>query len=190
MKRKRNIIVDKEFQVKMAFSFTSVVILTFTIFIVIILYMSLNYSRKLDVVVNNQKSLSENQSELFKTLMSFSRSKELKNFHISDEDVSNDMTLNNAKLEENISIIKNINITSLRFVISLIALVLLQSLFLFYIIIRRSHRISGPIFILNRYIGEIKTGKFPEIRPLRPKDDFKKLFDNFREMVEYLKSNR
>ena len=61
---------------------------------------------------------------------------------------------------------------------------------MFYFIIKRSHRTSGPVFILNRYIDEIKKGKYPEIRPLRDKDDFTELFDNFKEMVEKLKRNQ
>lgn len=187
MKNKRAILVDKKYQLRMAASLTAAAALALTVFIVIIVIVSRDYSRKLDVVVTNQRSLSENQNEIFRSLLALSKHKNFDNIRISPEDIEKDISLNMSKLDETISITANISSGNYRLIVILIVFLFAQSIILFYLIIRRSHRTSGPVFILNRYISEIQNGKFPEIRPLRPKDDFTQLFDNFRGMVDYLK---
>ncbi len=39
-----------------------------------------------------------------------------------------------------------------------------------------THRICGPLLILEKYLGELGENRIPNIRPLRKKDEFKELF--------------
>ena len=50
-----------------------------------------------------------------------------------------------------------------------------------------THRIVGPIYIINRYINSITDGILPAPRPLRKKDEFKNFFADFNNMVNKLK---
>ncbi len=188
MKRNRKILIDKKYQLKMAATFTAFAAIAVSAFIAILAYTSYKYSYDLEIVAANQKEISSQQDEVFKTLLALSSSKNLNNFRVSRSELKQDMALNKSKLDESISIIHQININNYRLVFILVSLLLLQSMVMFYLIIKRSHRTSGPVFILNRYINEIKNGKYPDIRPLRDKDDFTELFDNFREMVDKLKT--
>ncbi len=190
MKKSRKIVVDKKFQIGLAASVTALSALTFSIVILIIAVTSMDNSRKLDVVAHNQQSLSGNQEEIFKTLISFSQMKDLTRIRIHAQTIDKDIKINRAQFSENTKIMLEINRNNKILILILIIFVTVQSVFLFYLLIKRSHRISGPVFLLNRYISELKKGKFPEIRPLRTRDDFKDLFDNFREMVDYFKKKR
>ena len=190
MKKARKIFVDKKFQIGLAASVTAISALTFSIVILIIAVISMGNSRKLDVVAHNQQSLTKNQEEIFKTLISFSQMKDLTRIRIHAQTIDKDMKINRAQFSENTEIMLEINKSNKILILTLIVFVTVQSVFLFYLLIRRSHRISGPVFLLNRYISELKSGKFPDIRPLRTRDDFKDLFDNFREMVDYFKKKR
>jgi len=190
MKKNRKILIDKKYQLSMAAAFTAAAAIAVSVFIAIMAYTAYNYSNDLEIVATNQREISSQQDEVFKTLLAISSSKNLKNFRVSKNELERDMALNMSKLDESIAIINQINRSNYRLVFILITLLLLQSLVMFYFIIKRSHRTSGPVFILSRYIDEIKKGKYPEIRPLRDKDDFTELFDNFREMVEKLKTDR
>lgn len=190
MKKTRKILIDKKYQLSMAVTFTAIAAIAVSVFIVIMAYTANNYSNDLEAVAANQREISSQQNEVFKTLLALSSSKNLKNFRVSKNELERDMALNMSKLDESITIINQINKSNYRLVFILVILLLLQSCVMFYFIIKRSHRTYGPIHILNKYIDEIKNGKYPEIRSLRDKDDFTELFDNFREMVEKLKKNK
>ncbi len=49
-----------------------------------------------------------------------------------------------------------------------------------------THRVAGPMFVLERYLREISAGRLPKVRALRKKDEFKELHDTFRKTVDTL----
>lgn len=53
-----------------------------------------------------------------------------------------------------------------------------------------THRICGPMHVLKRHLSELAHGRFPQIRPLRRKDEFKDLFATFQEAIDFLKMRR
>jgi HAMP domain-containing protein len=53
-----------------------------------------------------------------------------------------------------------------------------------------THRICGPLFVMERYLRELTRGQLPELRPLRRKDEFNQLYSVFAEMVESLKARK
>lgn len=42
-----------------------------------------------------------------------------------------------------------------------------------------THRMCGPLFVLERYLSELIDGRFPKRRPLRKKDEFKDFYEVF-----------
>jgi methyl-accepting chemotaxis protein len=53
-----------------------------------------------------------------------------------------------------------------------------------------THRISGPLFVLQRQFARLAEGCFPRRRPLRKKDEFKELYESFWQAVDSLKANK
>ncbi len=53
-----------------------------------------------------------------------------------------------------------------------------------------THRIYGPVFVLERFVGELADGRFPKYRPLRKKDEFKGFYVAFWRAVEALKKSK
>ena len=53
-----------------------------------------------------------------------------------------------------------------------------------------THRICGPLFVLDRYFTELAAGRFPRVRSLRQKDEFKDLHQSFQKAVEALKEQK
>ena len=67
---------------------------------------------------------------------------------------------------------------------------IVQGIVLSFIMIRRTHRISGPIYLLSVYTRDIIEGRYPQMRPLRRLDEFTDYYDLFAEMVETLKERK
>lgn len=53
-----------------------------------------------------------------------------------------------------------------------------------------THRICGPLYVLDRYFGELARGRLPTIRTLRRKDEFKSLVHSFAGAVDALKERK
>lgn len=50
-----------------------------------------------------------------------------------------------------------------------------------------THRVCGPIFVLQRHMDTISGGTYPTTRPLRAGDEFKDAFDAFTRMIDALR---
>ena len=77
-----------------------------------------------------------------------------------------------------------------RLITLILAAVLIQCAVLYFYLIRVTHRISGPIYVISRYINEIMEGHHPDFRALRDKDEFREFYAKFIEMVEKLERER
>lgn len=171
----------------MAFSFAALSALIMTVVIIILAALLISNNSKLRDISLNQQQLADSQTEIFKTLIGIAAAEDIKKLHISTSAVKLDNEKNQELIRHNNAMIQDITLMNNRIIALLIISAVLQSVIIFYIMLKRSHRISGPLFLLNRYIDEMKRGEFPEIRPLRANDDFHDLFDNFRELVDSLK---
>ena len=74
--------------------------------------------------------------------------------------------------------------------ILLIALLIFQSAFLYFIMIRKTHRISGPIYVMSNYMREIIDGRSPSIRPIRKNDELQDFYHLFSQLVASLRERR
>lgn len=70
----------------------------------------------------------------------------------------------------------------------IILITFLQGVVLFFVLIRQTHRIAGPLYVMNRYMREIINGHVPDhLRPLRDRDLLKDFYGVFQEMVYAIK---
>jgi hypothetical protein len=69
---------------------------------------------------------------------------------------------------------------------TLVAIVFLQGIALYILLIRRTHRISGPIYVMSQYIKQILNGERPKIRNLRKKDEIQDFYSLLKQLfVKY-----
>jgi len=69
-------------------------------------------------------------------------------------------------------------------VIILLGLVILNASLLSFFLIRKTHKISGPIYVMTGYLNEIREGRKPLFRQIREKDEFKDFYKLFVETME------
>ena len=53
-----------------------------------------------------------------------------------------------------------------------------------------SHKLCGPLFVLQGHMDQLARGKLPDLRPLRRKDEFKELYASFGSVVDSLKDDK
>lgn len=46
-----------------------------------------------------------------------------------------------------------------------------------------THRVAGPVYIMTRYLSVLAEGAYPNLRPLRKKDEFKTFFSSLENAV-------
>ncbi len=99
------------------------------------------------------------------------------NKSVSGTGVGPEFTASIANLEKNMD--RNFLLISV-----IIAVVLLQVIILYIFLIRLTHRISGPIYVISRHIEDIMNGRKPELRGLRDNDELKEFYEKFAGMIE------
>lgn len=50
-----------------------------------------------------------------------------------------------------------------------------------------THRISGPLYLVARHLGVLGGGQYPDLRPLRKRDELQEFFTTFEEAVNAMK---
>jgi hypothetical protein len=51
-----------------------------------------------------------------------------------------------------------------------------------------THRVAGPVYVMNLYLEALAAGHYPRLRPLRRYDELKKFFDRFSHAVERIRA--
>jgi hypothetical protein len=61
------------------------------------------------------------------------------------------------------------------------------SLFLIVFGIIVTHRVAGPLFVMNRYLKLLGEGRIPTTRPLRKKDELQEFYSNLLAVIEFVR---
>lgn len=51
-----------------------------------------------------------------------------------------------------------------------------------------THRVAGPVHVMNLYVEALAAGHYPRLRPLRRYDELKRFFDRFSHAVERIRA--
>ncbi|HOV08933.1 MAG: HAMP domain protein [Spirochaetes bacterium ADurb.Bin218] len=174
MKKRKTYLIDKKLQLKAAFY---VIALTAVFSIIIMAAISAS------IVYNNEKinNINEIENNIFQLMQDSVVTP------IAGNEFVNISELLVKNHERNLKNIKSLTDYNRILLITLLICVVLQGILLFVLIVRLTHRISGPILVMSNYMKEIIEGKMPNPRPLRDKDELKEFYDLFREMVNSLK---
>ena len=175
MAQRKQYIIDKKFQLKHTFS-----VIGFVTIITAIILGAITVS----VVYNNSRI--ENIYEIENNIVDF-----LTSHQISTEDqvytqaikqIANNHTRNMITLKD---IMKFNNILLL----ILLVVIVVESILLYILLIRKTHKISGPIFVMSNHMKQILNGEWPNTRPLRSKDELQEFYNLFVEVIDKFKKD-
>lgn len=188
MTKRKQYIIDKDFQLRHTFSILGIV----TIITAVILG-----TITISVVYNNNK-LKENNSKItniyeiensiFVSLSSLPEAEK-------DLNLRKALIQNTKNHEQNMGTLNRIIgfnttiITYNKILLALIlAIIIAEAIALYIILIRKTHRISGPVYVISNFMKDIIEGRDPKLRPLRKGDELKDFYDLFQDMVKTIRS--
>jgi hypothetical protein len=203
MNKRTQYLIDRKFQLRQTFS---LIVLKFSVVALIIGAIAFNavYNNNQLSTNNGQlRNIIENQSNVIiiqdnnvEALLTYSQYVKDKTHRQAILDVARQHGTNMKTVRQNITTMEDIiqhnqNIISYnRYLLAAVCFfVLAQGFFLYFMLIRKTHRISGPIYVMSNYMKQIIEGKIPEhVRKLRKNDELQEFYDIFAKMVESIKN--
>ncbi|MBN2039500.1 MAG: hypothetical protein JW864_05630 [Spirochaetes bacterium] len=176
MKQRKKYVIDKKFQIK-----TTAFILGISSIVVIILLSALSiYITGNNLKLNNIIIIQDNVVETLLTLSQNNQNESVK------------LSINTAAKnhQNNIRSIKNIINLNTTFVAIILIIAVIQYIILYFVILRKTHKISGPAYVISGYLKEILNGRYPETRPLRKGDELTELHDITVKLIDTMKDKK
>ncbi len=173
MSQRKQYMIHKEYQLKTAI-FTIIVVTALTAVVILgILSNVILNNNKIKNVVTVQNNIVEFLDKRIATLENTGYKSTLQK--VSKNHKTNRKTLGKIIFNNNILLI------------SIFLFTIIQGIILYILMIRRTHRISGPVDLMSRYIQQITKGDYPDMRPLRKTDDLLDFYELFKNMVAAVK---
>ncbi len=204
MKKRTQYLIDRKFQLRHTFSIIGLKFIIIALITGIIVFNAVfnntqlsRNNTQLQTIVNDQSNVVIIQDNIVEALLTYSQAVKDKSQKKAINDVYQNHSKNMKTIQHNIDSIKEIitlNDRVIRFTTVLLIIicvfVLLQGFVLYFMLIRKTHRISGPIYVMSMYIRQIIDGKIPDhIRKLRKNDELQEFYDLFGQMVKSLKKS-
>ncbi len=190
MGKRKQVIIDKKFQLKTTFSIIFVVIVVFGVLMAIVSATAIYNNSKLENAVINQKRVLSGQYEAFSGLLVLSRQEHctLDQINRAADEMADKVDRSQQMSNETITAMEGIIVWNYVLIFIIAGIVVLQCAVMFIVIIRKTHRIIGPAKLMTSQMYELAAGKVPDLRPLREDDELQDLYVAFGRLVEYVKT--
>ncbi len=187
MKKRTQYIIDKNFQLRHTFSIIGIVSVITAVILIAITASVVYNNNKLTENNNKITNIYEIENSIFVSLSSLPEA--VKDPTLRKALIQNARNHDNNMETLNRIIAFNTNIIKYNRVLlaSILAIILAESIALFIILIRKTHRISGPIYVISNFMKDIIEGRDPKLRPLRDKDELKEFYELFQDMVKAIR---
>lgn len=182
-KKRKQYLIDRQYQLKTTFSIIGIVTIITALILgaitasVVYNNVRLNWNNtRIDNIYKIENSIFVFLSSIQKTEDPTMKKALLESATRHDE--------NMATLSEIITYNNTIIIYNKFLLIAILVIIVAQCAVLYVMLIRKTHRVSGPIYVISNFMRDIIEGRRPHLRPLRERDELKEFYELFKEMVE------
>ncbi|MBN1497380.1 MAG: hypothetical protein JXA07_11460 [Spirochaetes bacterium] len=183
MKKRKQYIIDRQYQLRTTFSIIGIVSIV-TAVILGAITMSVLYNNGV-LRENSEKIMNIHtiENSIFASLSEIPKT-------VKDPAIKQAMIQNTRNHEKNMETLNNIITYNTKIItanlilmLAILAIIIIESIALYVILIRKTHRVSGPIYVISNFMKDIIEGREPKLRPLRQKDELKEFYELFKQMV-------
>ncbi|MBN2040083.1 MAG: hypothetical protein JW864_08590 [Spirochaetes bacterium] len=186
MNQRKRKIIDKKFQLQTTFSVIGIFFFITCLFILTIGINVFNDNKRVEHIIEEQESILASQEEIEKIILGNLILKDDSDA-VLDSEIREKCNKNIISMKNNMELLKKLTRRNNHIFLIVIIFIISAGFILYPVLIRKTHQISGPIYIMSEYIKEIINGRHPEIRPLRKKDELKSFYDLFSQLVHFIK---
>lgn len=187
MNNRKQKIIDRRFQLRTTFSIIGTTCLVLLIVVAVMGISAVQNNKRLKDIIAKQKDICTSQENVLSTLVLIEEKRSWDSLRLARDRVSGNVMKNKEMVNENIVTIEEMAQGNKMLLNGIIIFVILLGIIFYFVLIRKTHQISAPIYLLTRYMEEIIEGKYPEVRPMRKGDEFREFYELFERMVETLK---
>ncbi len=183
---KRKILIDKKLQLKTAFSIIRFYFIAFFIILILMIIHNIATDKKINGTIKDLNGAINTEQNIVKAFIKYSDITANSEIQLESQKISDDHNQSIKIIETHIAVLTGL-LNSNFVVISIIAgFMIIMGIVLFYYLIRLTHTISGPIYVITQHIQDIIDGKEPSLRALREDDQLKEFYSKFSDMVKKL----
>lgn len=176
MQQRKKYMLDRKFQLKTTLSMTGILFAGAIIIIAVIgSIMAVNNSKLQNVIIIN--------NNIVDSLLTFSQ---------DGTSTGNSEAVRRVSMlhDENVATLQKIIRRNTRMLFGIIVIFVLLGAGVFLVLIRKTHHISGPVYVMSNYIRQIIDGTLPETRSLRKNDELKEFHGLLCAMIEEMKKKK
>jgi Na+/melibiose symporter-like transporter len=190
MSQRKQYLIDKKFQLKHTFSIigiVGVITLLITIFMAVNIYVNSSDMKKNNEQIENLLDIEDNIVHYMTSRTLGSEDEVYKEplKRIAQQHSTNMITLQEI-MKTNTKIVTHNN----WLLIVIIVVIFIGSGLLYFQLIRKTHQISGPIYVISRYMRQLIDGEHPTFRDLRDNDELKDFYILFKELIQFFKGKK
>ena len=182
-------LIDKRFQLRTVFSVTAIAMAFFALIILLIGSFSYYSRSKLNREIARLDKAVETENNIVTAFMTYAGTITGNPIKISLEYVKKDHEKSIRTVKDHIVVLEKQLDLFYYMVLAIAGLAICAAVVYYIYLVRMTHRISGPIFVMSRHLQEMIDGKEPQFRDLRDKDEFKEMYAKLVTLGGKLKEN-
>jgi len=176
MKKRKQLVLNKRLQAGTALSIVGIQLLMISLIVAIIGSTLAINNNRIHIIMKSHEDMIVAQHEEIKDIIKVQKILKANALYA---DAVEKFYQNREKMVSDITAVHQMNSKNSISLAAIIVFALFQGVILYFVIIRRTHRIHGPMYLMERQMEEIIGGTVPSPRPLREHDEFKEFYDLF-----------
>lgn len=169
-------LIDKGFQLRTVFSVTAIAMAFFALIILLIGSFSYYSRAKMNREITKLEKAIETENNIITAFMTYAGRVSGNPIKISSDYVKKDHEKSITTIKNHISLLERQLDLFFYLVIAVAGIAACAAAVYYVFLVRMTHRISGPIFVMSRHLQEMIEGREPQFRDLRDKDEFKEMY--------------
>ena len=194
-------IINKKYQLRMLFKLLGLVLTAFIVLVgSVTIVATMNYKEmkqslvKMNGSVADMKGVIETENNIVMAFIEYSKSQGGNDVSLINDKVKKDHDSSMILITKSIRYVENylhqMNEAakkSIQLLTIVFGIILVFIIMLIYSILKISHRVAGPMYVMSKHMDDLLEGKDVSFRDLRKGDEFQEFYEKFKLLAELVK---
>lgn len=187
--RKKNII-DKKIQFNTAITASAISLLSSLLITLLFFFSATKNNQEIEVIVKELKKSVKTEDSIIKAFIQFASTIKNDKYELITDKVMADHNKSIASINGTLETLESHVKRNFSIFIVIALIGLLQAIAIYYILIRITHRIAGPVYVMKKILKDVNAGRKPDIKSLRKNDGLGEFYDELIKTVNKLERKR